>query len=181
MKQSPPKTEATKLLLLLLSVISGLTSLTSGQASPARLTIISIRQASGAGLGIHSERERRGYVVRFRLEIAREEGLYALAMGPLGTPLLGWTHERARTSGLNEYKMSIEVTNLCLESDDKSREHWVFLPGKSAYEWEMGAMPSQPGTELSRSVCVRRSMRSHPGELLSSWYTVGVESDVRQQ
>lgn len=182
MKQSRPTTTVAKALTILFSVIGGLIGLASAQSAPARLTVISVHQASAAEPGdLHSKHDRKEYVVRFRLETAGDEGLYVLALGPIGTPLRGRTRERAIGSGLNTSSVSFEQKSVCLESDGNGREHWVLLPGGSAYEWDMSAAPSKPGKELSRSVCVRRSMRSDPRELLSSWYTIGMNKLLEQQ
>jgi len=177
MRQSRPTTTAAKVLIVLLSVIGGSIGVASRQASPARLTVISVRQASGVERGdLHSEHDRKEYIIRFRLEIARDEGLYVLALGGIGTPLRGRTHERVR-GRLDASSMSFEQKNVRLESDGNAREHWVLLPGGSAYEWDMWAGPSEPCGELS-SVCVRGSMRSEPRELSSSWYTIGLSQCV---
>jgi len=177
MGQCRARLEPTTLVSVKLCIISGFIGVACAQAILARLKVISGRQVSGVEHATQSlpGDDQREYVIRFRLEVVSDEGLYVLAMGPVGTPLFGQTCERARGSMLNDSSMSMDSKPFCSKPGEQSSADWKLLPGGSAYEWGMEGGHSKPGYELSRSVRFRRRIQVHPAELVSSWHTIGDE------
>ena len=149
----------------------------SGQAPLGRLKPVSIRKMTSDEYTKRlSQHIGTRYIIRLRLEVSGDKGLYVLASGPKGTPPLGYALERRRNnivwldgaSGTDHLK--------CPGVDRLTKRlgaRWLWLPPAAAYEWEVEAEASRAGIDESRSVFVRQNMKRAPFELIASWYTVG--------
>ena len=161
--------------ILSFGIILAILSTASGQAPLARLAVISVGKVADAeDTKLLSDGAQ--YVIRFRLEVPGDKGLYILSSGPKGAPPLGYALERrgssivwlSGASGEDQFK-SPGIHRLTKEFGGR----WVLLPASAAYEWEVEAEASRAGIEQSRSVFVRKDMNRPPVELISPWYTVG--------
>jgi hypothetical protein len=159
------------------ATICALVGVASGQSPLAQLKVISVRKMTEAEYSTRaSDKIGARYVVRFRLEVSGDQGVYVLAGGPKGTPPLGYAVERNSSSIVwldaargEDRSKSPGVEKLTKELGAS----WILLPAAAAYEWEIEAECSGAGIDESRSVFIRKDMKRPPTELISSWYTVG--------
>lgn len=163
---------------LLLVTFLALSPIANSQSLPARLKVIRIRKASELKRGARVPDANPNYMVRFRLEVSGDQGVYLLTLGPKGAPPLGYALERRgnAVTWLDGSNGEVRLQSPGPESLTRiGAARWIFLPASAAYEWEIQSPASRSGVEESRSVFVRGDMTSPPRELLSPWYTVGAE------
>jgi len=159
------------------TTMSGFVGPALGQAPLAQLKVISVRKVSNAD---HTKRASRTigskYVVRLRLEVGGDQGVYVLLLGSIGTPPLGYAVER-NTRGvvwLDGDRGEDQSTSPGVERLKKRLgARWILFPASATYEWEIEADSSGVGTDESRSIFIRADLKRPPTELLSSWFKVG--------
>jgi len=163
--------------VMVLTTMSGFVGVALGQVPPAQLKVISVQKVNNAGYAQRvSHSIGTKYVVRFRLEVGGDQGVYVLLLGSNGTPPLGYALER-NTRGVvwldgdrgEDQSKSPGVERLT----KRLGARWILLPASAVYEWEIEADSPGIGTDESRSIFIRGDLKRPPIELLSSWFKVG--------
>jgi len=161
---------------MLAAAICGLAGVALGDSPLARLRVVGIRKEAKTEYPKRVSNDVKSrHIVRFRLEVSGDQGIYVLAAGPKGSPPLGYCLERNAGSvvWLEEPRGEEQLNSPGAEKlTRKSGAAWIWLPASSAYEWEIEATPSPAGIDESRSLFTRKDMRHPPTELISPWYRV---------
>jgi len=147
----------------------------SGQSPLAQLKVIGVRKMTQTEhIKPVSENARVTYLVRFRLEVSGDQGVYLLTLGPTGAPPLGYALVRNAGKALWLDEVSGELQSKSPGVERLTNElgaRWILLPASAAYEWEIEAECSRE--VQSRSVFIEEDIKGPPTELISPWYGVG--------
>ena len=159
----------------LLATLCSLAGVSAAQSQLATLKVISVRQVSRSEVANHvAEDMRPACIVRFRLEVSSNWGVYVLALGPMGAPPSGYALKRTAgsTQWLDGSSGVYQSKSPGVERLIKEGTSWIWLPASAAYEWEIEVAPTRDSHEESRSVFIRKEMKQAPTEIISSWYAV---------
>lgn len=112
------------------------------------------------------------FALRLRYEAPLEHGVYIYA--PNGAIPFGYSLERNGNmirwvvgAGGGDDTRSPGVERLEMQLG----KCWLYLPARTALEWETEIDPTREGYQDSKSMFVRETLRAAPSEIISDWFS----------
>ena len=162
-------------LLIFVAIIPILGSISLSQSPAAHLMVTSVRQDAGERTTSNLRGTSEKWIVRFRLETSADQGVYLLLLGPKGSAPLGYALERVAGHVVwrdGEIAPAVSKSPGIAKLANQPGAHWILLPSMAAYEWEVATESAGTQVDQSRSVFIKRDMKSAPVELAAPWFSV---------
>jgi hypothetical protein len=112
-----------------------------------------------------------GFIARLRYEAPSDQGIYIYSPNE-GRPYC-YSLERvgAKITWLLGIGTDVSHSPGFESTQERHGKGWIYMPARSAFEWEVMAWPTKVGAEDAKSVFVKRTTDGAATEIVSNWYS----------